>query len=83
MGLPSQPVTLSVEQIDELNKKLAFMRHDVNNHVSLMMAAIELIQYKPDMLEKMLQSLMDQMPKITGCVGNFSGEFEKTLGITR
>ncbi len=83
MGLPTQPITLTVEQVADLNKKMSFLRHDVNNHISLMMAAIEVIQYKPDMLEKMLQNLLDQMPKITGSVGNFSNEFEKALGITR
>ena len=83
MGLPAQPITLNVGQIDELNKKMSYLRHDVNNHISLMMAAIELIQYKPDMLDKMLISLMEQMPKITTAVGKFSDEFEKTLQITK
>ena len=83
MGLPNQPVTLSVEQIADLNQKMSFRRHDVNNHVSLMMAAVEMIQFKPEMLDKMLVSLTEQPPKITGAIGQFSAEFEKALGITR
>src|SRR5512144_382978 len=47
MGLPSQPVTLTVEQLDQLNRKLANMRHDINNTLSLIMAAVELIKCKP------------------------------------
>ena len=83
MGLPTQPITLSVEQIEELNKKLSFARHDINNHLALMMAAIELIKFKPEMAEKMINSLTEQPPKITETVNKFSAEFDKMFGITR
>jgi hypothetical protein len=83
MGLPNQPVTLTVEQIDDLNRKLSTMRHDVNNHLSLLMAAIELVRFKPDMTGKMLDSMTQQPPKVTAIVNQFSEEFEKTFGITR
>lgn len=82
MGLPSQPLTLTVEQIDDLNKKLSTMRHDINNHLSMVMAAAELIRMKPDMAEKMTGRLMDQPAKITDLIKQFSGEFDKALGIT-
>ena len=42
MGLPSQPVTLTVEQVSELNRKLSAMRHDINNNLSLVMAAMSM-----------------------------------------
>jgi hypothetical protein len=83
MGLPSQPVTLSVEQVDELNKKLSKLRHDVNNNLSLMIAAVEMIQFKPELVTKMMNTLTEQPGKITGAMGQFSDEFEKVLGITR
>jgi hypothetical protein len=83
MGVPNQPVTLTVPQLTALNEKLSYMRHDVNNHIALMMAAMEMIQFKPDMTEKMLASILEQLPKITGSVGKFSDEFEKLYGITR
>jgi hypothetical protein len=83
MGLPSQPITLSVEQVDELNRKLSKLRHDVNNNLSLMIAAVELIQFKPEMAAKMMNTLVEQPSKITGAMGQFSEELEKTLGITR
>ena len=83
MGLPSQPVTLSVEQVDELNKKLSKLRHDVNNNLSLMIAAVEMIQFKPELVTKMMNTLTEQPGKITGAMGQFSEEFEKVLGITR
>jgi hypothetical protein len=83
MGLPSQPITLKVEQIEDLNRKLSSMRHDINNHLSLMMAAVEMVKYKPDMAGRMMESLAQQPPKITTIIAKFSEELERSLGITR
>ena len=83
MGLPTTPVTLTVEQINDLNQKLSTMRHDVNNHLSLILAAVELVRYKPDLLKRMTETLTAQTPKIGTSITGFSQEFEKTLGITR
>ena len=65
MGLPTQPLTLSVEQIDELNKKLSATRHDINNQLSMMMAAAELVRMKPEMAPRMAEKLMAQPARIT------------------
>lgn len=83
MALPSEPVTLTVAQLDELNRKLSNMRHNVNNHLSLIMAAVELIRSRPNMAERMMVTLVEQPPKIVAAIGNFSSEFEKTFGITK
>jgi len=83
MGLPSKPVTLSVEQIEDLNRRLSNMRHDVNNSLSLMMAALEVVRYKPQMAEKMMATLGDQPPKITQQIAQFSRDFESVFGITK
>ncbi|MEY4387289.1 MAG: hypothetical protein RLY20_2572 [Verrucomicrobiota bacterium] len=83
MPLPAQPVTLTPEQIAELNKKLSTMRHDINNNLSMVMAAAELAKLKPEMAEKMLNRLIEQPAKITAQLKDFSAEFEKVLQITR
>ena len=83
MGLPSQPVTLSIEQLGELNRKLSTMRHDINNNLSLIVAAAELIRHKPAMAEKMIVTMAEQPAKITEAIRKFSSEFEQTLGITK
>jgi hypothetical protein len=83
MGLPNQPVTLSVEQIEALNRKLADVRHDINNNLSLIVAASELMKHKPQLAERMMTTLSEQPPKITTCIAKFSAEFEQALGITR
>ena len=83
MGLPTEPVTLTVAQLDELNRKLANMRHDINNNLSLIVAAMELIKHKPQMTERMMTTLGEQPAKIGDAVGKFSADFERALGITR
>ena len=83
MGLPSQPVTLTVEQLGELNRQLANMRHDINNSLSLVVAAAELIRHKPAVAERMMATLSEQPGKITAAINKFSATFEETFGITR
>jgi hypothetical protein len=83
MGFPIQPVSLTAEQIDELNRKLSTMRHDVNNHLSLIIAALELIQHKPEVTERMLATIGQQPAKIGEAMKMFSAEFAKTLGVVR
>lgn len=83
MGLPTGPVTLTVEQIEDLNKKLSMMRHDVNGHLALIVAAAELIRHKPQLSEKMLASITEQPAKIAEAMKSFSLECERVFGITR
>ena len=83
MALPTVPVTLSVQQIEELNRKLSNLRHDINGDLALIVAAAELIKLNPDILQRMLATLAEQPPKIRQKVDRFSTEFEKAFGITR
>jgi hypothetical protein len=83
MGLPTEPVTLSIEQLDDLNRKLSNMCHDIRNSLSLVAAASELIRQKPELTERMMSRVVDQPAKISGVMDHFRAEFEKALGITR
>ena len=83
MPLPSQPVTLTVQQLADLNTKLSAMRHDINNQLSLIIAAVELIRHKPELAERMMKTLADQPARISDTLLKFSAEFERTFGITR
>ena len=76
-------VTLNPEQINELNQKLSHMRHEINNQLSLIVAAVELIRLRPEMRERMMDTIGQQPPKITAEVAKFSTEFEQALGVTR
>ena len=83
MGSSGQTVTLTEEQVAELNRKLATLRHDVNNNLSLMTAAVELIRFKPELSERMMETLAEQPAKITDAMARFTDEFEKVFGISR
>jgi hypothetical protein len=83
MSSQSQPVTLTAEQVDELNHKLSCLRHDINNHLSLMVAAIEIIRTRPQATERMMATLVEQPPKIAAALTNFSGDLERAIGTSR
>lgn len=81
--MPNSPVTLSPQQVEELTKKVARMRHDINNHLSLVVFAVEVLRTKPEMMERMTTTLSDQPPKIMADLSRFSSELEQLLGVTR
>lgn len=83
MGMPNDPVTFTPEQIAALNKKLSQMRHDINNHLSLIVAAAELMKFKPELKDRVLNTLTDQSPKIVSEIQKFSTEFEQAFNINR
>ena len=83
MRTPSQPVQLSVAEVQELNQKLSTLRHDINNNLSLIMAATELLRHKPALAERMMVTLAEQPPKISAAMAKFTSDFETILGITR
>lgn len=79
MALPSESVTLSAEQVEELHRKLSKLRHDINNNLSLVVAAVELIKHNPDMFARMVTVLSEQPPKIAEAMRAYSAEFEKAV----
>ena len=83
MVLPEQPVTLTPEQIAALNQKLSTMRHDVNNYLSMVVAAAELVRLKPELADKMLSRVLEQPMKVSNALKQFSADFEQTLGLRR
>jgi len=83
MALPTKPVALSVEQISELNQKLSTLRHDMNNHLSLMAATVELIRRRPANTEHLWHTLSERPRKIAEAITQFSRDLEMALHITR
>ena len=74
-------IALSAEQIADLNKRLSVMRHNVNNHLSLVVAACELIRRKPELANRMIENIGQQPEKINDEVRQFSEAVETLLGI--
>jgi hypothetical protein len=74
-------MTLTEEQVRQLNHKLGHMRHEVNNQLSLIIAALEMIRFRPELRDKMMETLSQQPLKIQEEVAKFSREFENFFKI--
>ena len=83
MASPADTVTLTRTQVETLNKQLATMRHDVNNCLSLVVAAAELIKFNPASADRMATTLAEQPPKIGEKLATFTAAFEAALGIDK
>jgi predicted nucleic acid-binding Zn-ribbon protein len=81
MPLPEKEVVLSPEEIHQIQRQLSSLRHNVNNHLSLIVAATELIQRKPEAAARMMEKLAEQPQKITEEIRTFSDEMEKLLQV--
>lgn len=79
MDAPKNPVTLTADQVAELRRKLAEMRHNVNNALALVTAVVEVGQRKPEMTPRLLSNLAEQPQKIADEVRHFSDELEAAL----
>jgi hypothetical protein len=66
-----------------LNEKLATLRHDLNNSLSLIAATVELVRRRPTVPEQMWNSLAEQPRKIGEAFAQFSRDLEAALHITR
>jgi hypothetical protein len=77
------PIALEPDQITELNRKLSVMRHNINNHLALVLAASELIRRKPEMASRLVDNLLQQPERINLELRGFSEAFESALGIAR
>jgi hypothetical protein len=83
MGLPEKEVALTPEQVAILNRRLAMMRHNINNHLALIVAASELLKRKPEMAPRLIENIIQQPDKISTEMRGFSDDFEAALGISR
>lgn len=79
MGVPTEPVTLSPQNIAEILKQYSKARHDINNALSLITAATELIRMNPNNVPKMLSTLSDQPGKITSTLKQLTADLDRAL----
>jgi hypothetical protein len=83
MVVPQEPLTLTPEQIQEVERRLSELRHNINNNLSLIVAATELIRRKPEMASRMAESIAEQPPKVLNELRSFSDDLESLLRIVR
>jgi hypothetical protein len=91
--VPEAPVTLTVEQIEQICGHLATIRHDINNDLSKIVGTAELIKLelqrlpvdpaKPLKAIDRIPTLLEQPKKISVMIEAFSKQLEKLLGVNR
>ena len=83
MGMSHQPVTLTPEQVAELSRKLGDFRHSLNNQLTLIVSAAELMKRRPSAAGTMVDTMLGPARKIMEEMQRFSQDLERGLGITR
>lgn len=76
-----QPISLTPEDLLAIKQKLSTARHNINNHLALIVAAAELVKRKPEMAERLATTFLDQPKKIMTEISDFTHELEKKLGV--
>jgi hypothetical protein len=83
MAVSETPQPNASEQVAELNRKLSVMRHNVNNHLALVVAATELLRRKPELAPRLLDNILAQPERINSEIRSFSEAFETAFGAKR
>jgi hypothetical protein len=81
MDVPRRSYSLTPAQIEELNRQLQDMRHEVNNHLALIVATGELLQHRCEAPQSLVATLLQQPPLIIEKLEGFSRLFEQTFGL--
>jgi hypothetical protein len=79
MAAPGNPVTLSAAELDQLRSRLSTFRHAVNNQLSLMVTATELLRLKSESAGRLANSLARSEEKIGQEIKAFVEELEALL----
>lgn len=79
----TEPVTLTPEAVRSLLKDLSQARHDVNNSLALISAAVELIKMQPESLSKLLPTLSEQPDRIAKSLSSLSVRLEQSVAPQR
>ncbi|MBI3415789.1 MAG: hypothetical protein HY043_10825 [Verrucomicrobia bacterium] len=83
MASETTAVTLSAEQMKELVERLGKLRHNVNNNLTLIISAAELLRRKPELSERMVGTISDQSGKIEQALRQFSDDLGCLLKVQK
>lgn len=76
-----KPVILGVEEVAEFRRRLTKLRHDVNNNLTLIISAGELLRRRPELAERMATTITEQSGKIEEALRHFSSDTERLLPV--
>ncbi len=82
---PTEPVTLTVEQVTQLERELTEMRHDINGDITVLFSAVQLMRYNPSRAQETLANidLSALQEKFRKRVDGFTAEFNRLLQVRR
>lgn len=83
MDLPTHPLILEAEQVEDLARHFSAFRHDVNGCLALVVAATELIRYNASVVNRMASTLIEQPSRIAGKTREFASQCERALGMRK
>ncbi len=83
MAQSPEPVTLRADEAASILAGLRTARHNVNNCLSLVIAAAELVKLKPQDAQRLADQILEQPDRIMAELRGFSAELEKRLGAAR
>lgn len=83
MEFPKEPVTLTPSELAQILEHHKTARHNVNNALSMIIAAAELVKLKPDAAERYSDKILEQPDRIIMELKSFGDELEKRLRVKK
>ena len=73
-------ITLSREEITQLQRKFSEIKHSINNALAVMMALSEMSQRRPDYAEKLASTVLSKAPQIVTSLQEFTEALNEKAG---
>ncbi len=70
--MTDQAITISREELRELQSKFSEIKHSINNALAVMMALSEMSQRRPDYSEKLAAAVLTKAPQIVTGLQEFT-----------
>ena len=65
-------ISISQEELVQLQKKFSEIKHSINNALAVMMALSEMSQRRPDYAEKLATTVLSKAPQIVTSLQEFT-----------
>ena len=74
-------LTITQEELVELQKKFSEIKHSINNALAVMMALSEMSQRRPDYAEKLATAVLSKAPQIVTSLQEFTQALNEKAGV--
>ena len=73
-------ITISREELGQLQAKFSEIKHSINNALAVMMALSEMSQRRPDYSEKLASTVLTKAPQIVSSLQEFTQALNEKAG---